>query len=281
MKAAKFDYIQVKNVQDALTELSKEPNARLMAGSQSLGPMLNLRLVRPSKIVDISNVEELRQVKLEAKQIKIGAGVRHADIEDGIHSELRGHMMQTVASRIAYRGVRNRGTLGGSLAHADPAADWVVAMVALNASVELTSAEAKVRVIPMSDFMIAAYTTEIQEQEMITAVLVPALSASASFGYYKFARKVGEFAEASCACYFDADTGVARVVLGALDGAPKLLNELSRQVAAQGAAILKGSVIEETVKQALDHYPALKQKQFTAVTRRSIAQALGQGVKDD
>lgn len=281
MKAAKFEYIRVNSIQEALTELSKESNARIMAGSQSLGPMLNLRLVRPSKIVDISNVEEIRYVQAEAQQIKIGAGVRHADIEDGIYSELRGHMMQTVASRIAYRGVRNRGTLGGSLAHADPAADWVVAMVALDASLELSSLEGKKRTIPMSDFMIAAYTTEIQEQEMLTAVFVPALSASASFGYYKFARKVGEFAEANCACYFDAETGVARVVLGALDGAPIVLNELSKKVAAQGVAVLEGTIIEDAVRAALDGYSALKRKQFIAVTRRSIAQALGQGVKDD
>ena len=278
MKAAKFDYVYVNSIEEALTELGSDFNARLMAGSQSLGPMLNLRLVRPSKIIDISGIKELQTVRLEGDVIRVGAGVRHADIEDGVFPELRGHMMQTVATRIAYRGVRNRGTVGGSLAHADPAADWVLTMVALDAQLELTTLGGKTRLVPMRDFMIAAYTTALNEQEMISAVLVPALSTTASFGYYKFAKKVGEFADASCACYFDSKAGVARVVLGALDGAPQLLENVSMQVATQGKAILESDDIEKGALEILGNYPPLKRKQFLAVTRRSIAEALGEGL---
>ncbi|HLS42774.1 MAG TPA: FAD binding domain-containing protein [Paenalcaligenes sp.] len=278
MKAAKFDYVQANSVEEALQELGSHSNARLMAGSQSLGPMLNLRLVRPEKIVDISAIKALQYVEAENGVLKVGAGVRHADVEDGVYELLRGHMMQAVAARIAYRGVRNRGTIGGSLAHADPAADWVLTMMALDAQLELTAAGGATRRVPMSEFMIAAYTTELAANEMLTAVIVPKVSDSVSFGYYKFAKKVGEFADASCACYFDAQTGVARVVLGALDGAPQLLPELSVEVAAKGEAILEGTAIDEAVRAAMDGYSAFKRKQSVAAARRSIAQALGKGV---
>jgi len=279
MKAAKFNYVKVTSLEEAFSELNDNPQSRLMAGSQTLGPMLNLRLVRAEKIIDISNVDELRYVRSVGNQIKIGSGVRHADIEDGVYSLLRGHMVQTVAGRIAYRGVRNRGTIGGSLSHADPAADWVVTMLALNAQIEVMDARKQTRLINMRDFMIAAYTTELQEGEILTAVLVPAISERSRFSYYKFARKVGEFAEASCACYFDSTTKTARIAVGALDGAPQLLTELAVQVAAQGSSILDTDTIEKAVLELTQNLSPLKQRQFIAVVRRSIAQLIGVGSK--
>src|SRR5699024_6549799 len=151
MKAAKFDYVKATTLEEAFSELASGGTVRLMAGSQTLGPMLNLRLVRAEKIVDISAVEALRGVNKDGTYIKIGAGVRHAEIEDGTYPELRGHPLQKVAGRIAYRGVRNRGTISGSLVHADPAADWVVTLAALGAQVELTNSQMQVRKVSMDE----------------------------------------------------------------------------------------------------------------------------------
>jgi len=272
MKAAKFDYVKATTLEEAFKELSSGGTVRLMAGSQTLGPMLNLRLVRAEKIVDISAIEELRQVTRERDQIKIGAAVRHAEIEDGIYPELSRHPLQAVAARIAYRGVRNRGTIGGSLVHADPAADWVVTLFALGAHVELTNSQGQARIISLDNFMLAAYTTEILEDEILTSVYVPAETANAHFGYYKFARKVGEFADASSACYFNPETKTARVVLGALDGAPQLLPKLALEVASKGKDALSSQVLEDEVLEKVQGFSLARQRQFVTVTRRCIAQ---------
>ena len=275
MKAAKFDYEQaasLKHVQDALA--GDPAGVRLMGGSQSLGPMLNLRLVRPGRVLDVSAVPELKQVSTVNGQVRIGAAVTHAQIEDGLHEALRGHMMQKVAGRIAYRGVRNRGTLGGSLAHADPAADWVLTCVALGARVNVRG-PGGARSVPMADFMVAAYTTVLEAGEFIESVDVPAVSATARWGYYKFTRKVGEFADASCACYFDPATRTARVVIGAMDGAPRLLPELAVKVAAQGAAAVNADAIEAALQPILAQRDEAHQVLFRTVVERSLQQALG------
>ncbi|WP_454007855.1 FAD binding domain-containing protein [Alcaligenes sp. Marseille-Q7550] len=275
MKAAKFEYEKassLKQVQDALR--GDCAGVRLMGGSQSLGPMLNLRLVRPGRVLDLSAVPELRQVSAAEGRVRIGAAVTHAQIEDGVYEPLRGHMMQKVAGRIAYRGVRNRGTLGGSLAHADPAADWVLTCAALGARVNVRGAQG-LRPVPMGEFMLAAYTTVLEAGEFIESVDVPAVSATARWGYYKFTRKVGEFADASCACYFDPATRTARVVIGAMEGAPRSLPELAVKVAAQGAAALEGEAIASALKPYLEQRDEAHQVLFRTVVERSLQQALG------
>ena len=275
MKAAKFEYQQAQSLKQIQDAFAADPSAvRLMGGSQSLGPMLNLRLVRPDRVLDVSAVPELRQVSALKAQVRIGAAVTHAQIEDGVHELLRGHMMQKVAGRIAYRGVRNRGTLGGSLAHADPAADWVLTCATLGANINIRGTQGS-RTVPMSEFMLAAYTTVLEAGEFIESVDVPEVSGSARWGYYKFTRKVGEFADASCACYFDPSTRTARVVIGALEGAPRSLPELAVKVAAQGAAALEGDTIAAALQPYLAQGDDAQQVLFRTVVERSLQQALG------
>ena len=144
----------------------------------------------------------------------------HAEIEDGVHELLRGTPLQQVAPGIAYRAIRNRGTLGGSLAHADPAADWVLTMVGLGATLEIAGPDG-VRMLPAQDYMQGAYHRAARgraDRRRACARGGPA----ARWGY-KFCRKTGEFAEASCAAWFDAASKTARIAVGALDGAPGLL----------------------------------------------------------
>lgn len=275
MKAAKFEYEQAQSLKQIQDAFGSDPSAvRLMGGGQSLGPMLNLRLVRPGRVLDVSAVPELRQVSAKNGLLRIGAAVTHAQIEDGIYELLRGHMMQKVAGRIAYRGVRNRGTLGGSLAHADPAADWVLTCAALGARVNVRGAQGS-RTVPMSEFMVAAYTTVLEAGEFIESVDVPEVSGSARWGYYKFTRKVGEFADASCACYFDPATRTARVVIGAMEGAPRSLPELAVKVASQGAAALAGDTIATALQPYLAQRDEAHQVLFRTVVERSVQQALG------
>ena len=128
MKAASFDYVAPRDVAEAVAALASE-GARPISGGQSLGAMLNLRLVRPRLLVDISRIDALRGVEDRGDSLWIGACVTHAEIEDARGSLPRSGMLRAVAGGVAYRAIRNRGTIGGSLAHADPAADWLRRMV--------------------------------------------------------------------------------------------------------------------------------------------------------
>ncbi len=276
MKAASFEYVMPATLVETLRALARpDGQAKLMAGSQSLGPMLNLRLARPAQVVDVSRLDELRSVELVEGRVRVGASVTHAEIEDGCFELLRGHPVQEMAARIAYRSVRNRGTVGGSLAHADPAADWILAARALNALVEVRAFEQAPRLIKMQDFMLAAYTTSLAEGEVITALHLPRLSAQARWGYYKFCRKTGEFAEASCAVYFEPASATAQIVVGALDGAPVALETLASEVARSGLAVASEAAIEAALKGAIEQLDTLGRRMAGAAIARCLAQAFG------
>lgn len=273
MKAARFEYVRACSLSQALEALDNHSaDTKVMAGSQSLGPMLNLRLARPDCVIDISCLDELKKVTKEGSTLKIGAGLTHAEIEDGVTDLLRGHPWQLVASSIAYRSVRNRGTLGGSIAHADPAADWVLAATAMHAEIEIASARG-VRRIPMHQFMLGAYTTALTEREIITAILIPVMGNQARWGYFKFCRKIGEFAEASCAAYFDSINRRANIVVGALDGAPRSLSRLAHIIAKDGWSSTRREIIAEHVSIELPELDELDQKLFATVISRCLDRA--------
>ncbi len=230
MKPASFAYARPSSLDEALSLLAENAGrARLLAGGQSLGPMLNLRLATPELVIDIGRLAELQRVETTDGVQLVGAGVCHADIEDGCVPDVARGLLQHVARGIAYRAVRNRGTIGGSLAHADPAADWPLALAALGAEVVLRGPDGERRV-PAAGLMKAAFTTEIADDEILTAVLVPKLSAAARFGYFKFCRKTGEFPEASAAAVIDPERDATRVFLGALPGPPRPLPALARRI---------------------------------------------------
>jgi carbon-monoxide dehydrogenase medium subunit len=273
VKAASFGYQRVLEVGEALQALAAgDGGAKAMGGGQSLGPMLNLRLARPAQVVDIAHIAGLRGVRELADGVEIGAAVTHAEIEDGVHAALAGHPMQGVAAGIAYRAVRTRGTVGGSLAHADPAADWVVALAALGAKVRLASPRGE-RVVDGDGFMLGAYTTVLQPDELIVAITVPPRTPTTRWGYHKLCRKPGEFAEASAAVYLDERRSTARIALGAVDGPPILLKALAAAVAHDGAGAAGRDQLRAAVAAALPERDAIDLKMFTACVERALQQA--------
>ena len=220
MKPAPFGYERPRDLQAALAVLGKaQTSAKIIAGGQSLGPMLNLRLVEPQLIVDITGLAELKQVERRGDELVLGACVTHADIEDGRIPDVTRGAMQRVAGNIAYRAVRNRGTVGGSLSHADPAADWVSALAALGAKLTLRSS-AGARTVAMEDFIVGALESALRDGEIVETIHVPAMPAAAHWGYAKSCRKTGEFAHAIGAILIDPSAATARVVIGAIDSAP-------------------------------------------------------------
>ena len=225
MKAAAFAYERPSDLKAALTLMAEAGEAaKIIAGGQSLGPMLNLRLVQPELIIDITSLAELKRVERSGDQLVIGACVTHGDIEDGRIPDVTRGAMQRVASAIAYRAVRNRGTIGGSLSHADPAADWVSALPALGAKVRLRSANG-VRDLVVEEFITGALESALQANELVEAVRVPTMRPSARWGYVKACRKPGEFAHAIAAVTVDPEVGTARVVIGAIEAAPIVLGD--------------------------------------------------------
>lgn len=227
MKAAPFAYERPSNLKAAVA-LMAETNgaAKIMAGGQSLGPMLNLRLVQPDMIIDITGLAELKQADRDGGELVIGACVTHGDIEDGRVPDVTRQAMQRVAGGIAYRAVRNRGTIGGSLSHADPAADWVSALPALGAKVRLRG-HSGYRDIAVEDFMIGALESALQANELVESVRIPTMRASAHWAYVKACRKPGEFAHAIAAVLIDPEAATARVVLGAIEAPPVVLRDAS------------------------------------------------------
>jgi carbon-monoxide dehydrogenase medium subunit len=268
MKAARFDYVRPGDVGQALAAKAKaEGSAKLLAGGQSLGPMLNLRLARPSLLVDVSRLEALARVDDIGSAWRIGAGVTHSRIEDMRGRLVGGEMLCEVAAGIAYRAIRNRGTIGGSVAHADPAADWPLALAALGATISIKGVGGA-RSVPVDDFVLGAFTTALRDNEIIEAIDVPKLSRAGRYGYYKFCRKTGEFAEASAAAVFDPETGAARLYLAAVRPAPVLLGAHARRIAQEGkSAASEGAVASAIDEAARDLDSVERRMAATAVTR--------------
>jgi len=225
MKPAPFAYERPRYLEAALAVMAGTDGViKIMAGGQSLGPMLNLRLVAPDLIVDITGLAELKHVEHTGGELVLGACVTHADIEDGRIPDVTRGAMQRIAGAIAYRAVRTRGTIGGSLSHADPSADWVSGLSALGAKLTLRSV-AGARSVAMKEFIVGALESVLTPGEIVEAVRVPAMAASARWGYFKSCRKTGEFAHAIGAVLIDPDAGTARVVIGALEAAPIIVDE--------------------------------------------------------
>ena len=219
MKAAVFDYARAPSTAHAVELLAERPDGRLIAGGQSLGPMLNLRLARPGRLIDIRECDELRRYMDTPDEVVYGAAITHGEIEDGDVPDPSPGWLRLAARNIAYRAVRNRGTIGGSLAHADPAADWPAVLAAMGAEVWIEG-PAGSRAEPLRSFIRGPFATTLAEAEVLAAVRVPRPSPAARLGYCKLSAKSGEFAQALAVVFEDPERGARRAVVGAIERAP-------------------------------------------------------------
>jgi carbon-monoxide dehydrogenase medium subunit len=236
MKPVRFEFFRAASLNEAIDILtSYDGDARVLAGGQSLVPMLNLRLARPTAIVDISRLKELKRIEIAPGSVSIGALVTHADLEATSQQGKTFDLLRWVASGIAYRGIRNRGTIGGSIAHCDPAADWLSCTVALNATVQIVGPDGP-RKMSVSEFLVGSFTTALSVGEILTRIDIPIMSKDARWGYYKHTRKVGEFAEAIGCVVHDEALRMHRIVAGAISSPPVVLfdDELQQSVTMAG-----------------------------------------------
>ena len=276
MKPVDFAYHRVASLDDALERLrTAEDDAKLIGGGQSLGPMLNLRLARPRELVDISAVRELRTIEATRESLIVGAAVTHAELEDRPASDPTEQAMREVAAGIAYRAVRNRGTLGGSVAHADPSADWLSFLLCADARVRLRST-AGGRDVSMIDFIRAAYTTALAADEIVTHIEIPRATDRARLGFYKLCRKSGEFAEAMGTVLVDPERRYCRIVVGAIGSKPVVLPRAARSLAAT-ASTPELEALRTEIEEKTNEQDPIKLHMATVTVQRAVDRALAAG----
>jgi aerobic carbon-monoxide dehydrogenase medium subunit len=192
-----FEYVRPTTVADAVALLSNHPDAKLLAGGHSLLPIMKLRLARPSMLIDITHVPELRRIEVNDDSVIIGAGLTHAELEADSRLQDSIPLFGKVAEVIADPAVRNRGTIGGSLVNADPSADWPAAMLALEAEMEIVGPTGNRRV-PATNFFEGVMASAVQPEELLTRIVVPVLTESVC-GYRKFRHPASGYAVAAAA----------------------------------------------------------------------------------
>jgi len=250
MKPVDFAYLRPRTLQEALAALATHADAKLMAGGQTLGPMLNLRLAQPATVIDITRIAELGRVTEEPDAVTIGAIVTHAAIEDGRSVDPTGGFLARVAHGIGYRAVRVRGTIGGSLAHADPAADWVSCFSVLGAEVAIAG-QSGLRRVPVAQFMRGALDTALAPGEILTGVRIARPSPAARFGYSKFCRKEGEFADAIGAALIDPERRIFTLAASTPAGAPQVISRDRPFEAGEIPALLATAAVGDAYAQRL------------------------------
>ena len=199
MKAAAFDYVKPKALQDALSLLAEAgDDAQLIAGGQTLLATLNLRLSEPSVLIDITDLAELKGISLVGDQLRIGALVTHTEIEDSELIAKHAPLLKAAAPHIAHRAIRNLGTWGGSLAYGDPAAEWPACSLTLQATMIIQGPSGERR-ISANDFFIDLYTTSLEPDEILVATEMPIATSGAVFYFHELARRHGDYAVAGLA----------------------------------------------------------------------------------
>jgi aerobic carbon-monoxide dehydrogenase medium subunit len=192
MIPAKFDYLAAESVPQALDLLATREDAKVLAGGHSLLPMMKLRLAAPEVLIDITRVPELSGIRADGVELVIGATTRHADVASSALVRTDAPLLAHAASLVGDPQIRHRGTIGGSLAHADPAADMPLALLALGGRLELTGPDGS-RFVDADDFFRGYFETALEEDELLTAVRVPRRP-DEPWGYQKFVRRANDWA---------------------------------------------------------------------------------------
>jgi carbon-monoxide dehydrogenase medium subunit len=243
MKLPAFEYACPTTLREAVALLADHNGeAKALAGGQSLVPMMAFRVAQPSLLVDLRKLPGLNEIKISADGVRIGALVRWRDILDDKRLDTAHPLLKAGIAHVAHYQIRNRGTVGGSLAHADPASEMPGLAVACDAQISVTGKGGS-RVIKAADFLLGALTTALEPDELITEVHLPAWPAQRRFGFQEFARRRGDFAMAGIALFYDPDAGGKAVnahigVFGVGDHARRL---------SKAEAALNGKAVDEAL----------------------------------
>jgi len=273
MKASAFSYARATSVGNAIELLvAHGDGAKVLSGGQSLMPAMNLRLIAPDLIVDIGDLAELRGIAVSGDIVTIGALTRHADLLKSPEIAARAPLLTDAIAHVAHPAIRNRGTIGGSLAHADPASELPACMVALNATI-IARGPGGERRIPATEFFTGIYETVLSPQELLVAVELPVAQRNSAHFFCEFARRHGDYAIVGLAAQAvvenDALTDL-RPVFFAVGDRPVL--------AKAGAKLLKTTVTSALLSEALnrlgEELDPPEDQQASSSMRRHLAKVL-------
>ena len=245
MYSPDFAYHRATSLSAAHALLAENPGAKLLAGGHSLIPLLKLRLASPAALIDIGRIAELRGIAMSGDTIRIGALTTHADLASSTVLKKSASALADAAGQVGDPAVRNRGTIGGNIAHADPASDLPTVLVALGAQIVATRAQGE-RSIPAEQFFTGIMTTTLADDEIVTAVVVPASGPGQKSAYEKFSHPASRYAVVGVAALLTRHDGkctAARVALGGLLPFAKRAPTVER-------AVIGTSVDEATIKTA-------------------------------
>lgn len=279
-----FEYLRPKNVPEAVALLQRHgDSARILSGGQSLIPMMKLRLARPSHLIDINRIPGLSYIKEEGGFLKIGGLTREAELESSALVRSKYPLLLDTATVIADPQVRNLATVGGNLAHGDPANDHPATMIALGAQIVATGPKGE-RVIQIDDFFVSLFTTSLKQDELLTEIRIPAALPKSGGAYFKLERKVGDFATAAVAVQLTLDDkgAVQKVGIGLTNVGPTPLRAKKAEDALRGkkpnqAAVAQAAQLASDQAQPgsdLRGPAEYKKGVIKELTKRALARAL-------
>lgn len=282
MKPPPFSYHDPRTVAEAVSLLSTLENPKLLAGGQSLMPMLNMRFVLPDHVIDLGKIDGLAYIREANGALEMGAMTRQRDIEFSELIAAKHPLLREGILNVGHRQTRNRGTIGGSLCHLDPAAEQVLVCLASDATVTAAGAKGE-RVIPFREFPLAYMTPNLEPDEMLIGIKIPLWPAGHGYSFLEFARRHGDFAVVSAAALLDVDAGGtikrAAVALGGVAAVPLRMDEVEARLVGQKASEELFRSAAETcraIDAVADVHATVEYRQHLAavLTRRALVQAL-------
>jgi carbon-monoxide dehydrogenase medium subunit len=275
MKPAVFRYHAPKTVDEAVTTLAEVAgqDGRVLAGGQSLVPIMAFRLAKPAHLVDINGVAGLDKLASDGKTLSIGACVRHAAFHKPVIANPLGQLLTVVARHIAHYPIRMRGTFCGSLAHADPSSEWCLVAATLDATLVARSVRGS-RTIAANDFFAGIMSTTLAEDELLAESRLPLLSDDTKFGFNEFSRRAGDFAMAASLATYRLQDGKIRdacVGVGGAESFPRRIPEAEAALNGSGATDAAFRAAADAAAKAID---PLEDHQTDAEYRRDLVRAV-------
>jgi carbon-monoxide dehydrogenase medium subunit len=275
MKPASFRYHAPKTLDEAVAVLAEvaPDDGRVLAGGQSLVPIMAFRLAKPTHLVDINGIKELGQIKVDGGKLLIGACVRHAAFYEPVCDGPLGKLLATVVRSIAHHPIRTRGTFCGSVAHADPASEWCAVVATLDGEMVAKSKRGE-RIIPAKDYFAGIMTTALQEDELLTEVRLPMLLKDTKVGFQEFSRRAGDFALSMAVTTYRLDGGKIaepRVGIGGAEPHARRIAEAEAALKGKQASADAFNAAAEAAAAAID---PLEDIHTSADYRRDLVRAM-------
>lgn len=284
MKPPLFVYHRAESVDEVIALLAEHADeAKVLAGGQSLVPVMAFRLARPGQIIDINGIGELDYVRVENGELRIGALARHAAFHEAVEPGPLGRLLATVVQSIAHLPIRTRGTFCGSIAHADASSEWCATAATLDAEIVLLSARGR-RVVKAADYFKGFLVTDRADDELIVEARLPLLAPGTRFGFEEFSRRAGDYALGLCVAVLKLDTsGIveeARIGIGGAEPFPRRISEaeaalLGRpldKAACARAALAAAAAVDPMNDMQAD--PEYRRDLVRAMTRRALEKCM-------